>query len=32
MEVVEAIGSTPTARGDRPMEEVVMESVTISEG
>ena len=30
LEVVEAIGSTPTAPGDRPMEDVVMESVTIS--
>jgi len=32
MDVVEAIGTTPTARGDRPVEDVVMESVTISEG
>jgi peptidyl-prolyl cis-trans isomerase A (cyclophilin A) len=32
MEVVEAIGTTPTARGDRPLEDVVMESVTISQG
>lgn len=30
LEVVEAIGSTPTAPGDRPLEDVVMESVTIS--
>ncbi len=32
VEVVQSIGSTPTARGDRPLEEVVMESVTITEG
>jgi cyclophilin family peptidyl-prolyl cis-trans isomerase len=31
MDVVEAIGTTATARGDRPMEDVVMESVTITE-
>lgn len=30
MEVVEAIGVTPTGPGDRPVEDVVMESVTIS--
>lgn len=30
MDVVEAIGSTPTAPGDRPLEDVVMEAVTIS--
>ena len=29
MEVVEAIGDTPTSRGDRPVEEVVMQSVSI---
>jgi len=32
MEVVRAIGSTPTGRGDRPLEEVVMESVKIGGG
>jgi peptidyl-prolyl cis-trans isomerase A (cyclophilin A) len=32
MDVVESIGSTATARGDRPLEDVVMNSVTISEG
>ncbi len=31
MEVIDAIGTTPTARGDRPLEDVVMESVTITE-
>jgi peptidyl-prolyl cis-trans isomerase A (cyclophilin A) len=31
MDVVEAIGSTPTARGDKPVEDVVMESVTITD-
>lgn len=31
MDVVEAIGSTPTARGDKPGEDVVMESVTITD-
>jgi peptidyl-prolyl cis-trans isomerase A (cyclophilin A) len=31
MEVVEAIGSTPTSAGDRPLEDVVMESVTITD-
>ena len=31
-DVVQAIGNTPTARGDRPLEDVVMESVTITEG
>jgi cyclophilin family peptidyl-prolyl cis-trans isomerase len=31
MDVVKAIGGTPTARGDRPKEDVVMESVTIRE-
>lgn len=31
-DVIEAIGTTPTARGDRPLEDVVMESVTITEG
>jgi peptidyl-prolyl cis-trans isomerase A (cyclophilin A) len=30
LDVVEAIGSTPTAPGDRPLEDVVMEAVTIS--
>jgi len=30
--VIQTIGSTPTARGDRPLEDVVMESVTITEG
>ena len=30
MDVVEAIGATPTARGDKPLEDVVMESVTIT--
>ena len=30
LDVVQAIGTTPTARGDRPLEDVVMESVTIS--
>jgi cyclophilin family peptidyl-prolyl cis-trans isomerase len=30
MDVVQAIGDTPTARGDRPLEDVVMESVTVS--
>ncbi len=29
MDVVKAIGNTPTGRGDRPVEEVVMESVKI---
>ena len=32
MDVIQAIGTTPTARGDKPLEDVVMESVTISEG
>jgi len=32
MEVIETIGTTPTARGDKPLEDVVMESVTITEG
>lgn len=32
MDVVQAIGVTATARGDRPVEDVVMESVTITEG
>lgn len=32
MDVVEAIGTTATARGDKPLEDVVMKSVTISEG
>jgi peptidyl-prolyl cis-trans isomerase A (cyclophilin A) len=32
MDVVESIGSTPTARGDRPVEDVVMESVTVTGG
>ncbi|MBT8398018.1 MAG: peptidylprolyl isomerase [Gemmatimonadetes bacterium] len=32
MDVVEVIGSTPTARGDRPLEDVVMQSVSITEG
>jgi len=31
MDVVEAIGGTPTSAGDRPLEEVVMESVTITQ-
>jgi len=31
MEVVRAIGSTPTGPGDRPRQDVVMESVRISE-
>ena len=31
LDVVEAIGVTPTARGDKPLEDVVMKSVTISE-
>jgi cyclophilin family peptidyl-prolyl cis-trans isomerase len=31
-DVVKAIGSTPTARGDRPLQDVVMESVTITGG
>ena len=31
MEVVEAIGHTKTGRGDRPVEDVVMKSVTIEE-
>lgn len=31
MEVVEAIGRTPTGPGDRPTEDVVMEKVTVSE-
>jgi cyclophilin family peptidyl-prolyl cis-trans isomerase len=31
-DVIEAIGTTPTARGDRPLEDVVMESVTITQG
>lgn len=32
MDVVKAIGSTPTARGDRPVKDVVMESVKIVGG
>ena len=32
MDVIRAIGTTPTARGDKPLEDVVMESVTITEG
>ncbi len=32
MDVIQTIGTTPTARGDRPLEDVVMESVTITEG
>ena len=31
MDVVHAIGSTPTGPGDRPIEQVTMETVTISE-
>jgi len=31
MDVVRAIGETPTARGDRPVQDVVMESVRIVE-
>lgn len=31
MDVVQSIGSTPVGGGDRPLEDVVMESVTISE-
>ena len=31
MDVVESIGNSPTARGDRPREEVVMEEVTIQD-
>lgn len=31
MEVVRAIGKTPTGRGDRPIQDVVMESVRIVE-
>lgn len=31
MDVVKAIGSTPVGRDDRPLEDVAMESVTISE-
>jgi cyclophilin family peptidyl-prolyl cis-trans isomerase len=31
-DVVSAIGNTPTARGDRPLQDVVMESVTITGG
>ena len=30
LDVVETIGATPTASGDRPLEEVAMETVTIS--
>lgn len=30
LDVVQAIGATPTARGDKPLEDVVMESVTIT--
>ncbi len=30
LDVVETIGTTPTASGDRPLEEVAMETVTIS--
>ena len=30
MDVIKAIGTTPTARGDRPLEDVVMESVTVT--
>lgn len=32
LDVVEAIGSTATGPGDRPKEEVVMKSVSVSEG
>lgn len=32
MEVVRAIGSTPTGPGDQPLKEVVMESVKIQGG
>ena len=32
MDVIQTVGTTPTARGDRPLEDVVMESVTITEG
>lgn len=32
MDVVRAIGSTPTGPGDRPLKEVVMESVSIEGG
>ena len=31
LDVVDAIGKTPTGRGDRPMEDVIMKSVTVSE-
>lgn len=30
MDIVQAIGTTPTAPGDKPLEDVVMQSVTIS--
>ncbi len=32
MDVIQAIGTTPTARGDKPLEDVIMESVTITGG
>jgi peptidyl-prolyl cis-trans isomerase A (cyclophilin A) len=32
LEVVQAIGSTATGRADRPLQDVVMESVSIEEG
>ena len=32
MDVVRAIGSTPTGPGDRPLKEVVMESVSVESG
>ena len=32
LDVVQAIGSTKTARGDRPLEDVVMETVSIVGG
>jgi cyclophilin family peptidyl-prolyl cis-trans isomerase len=31
MDVVEAIGAKPTGRGDEPLDEVVIESVTVHE-
>ena len=32
IEVIRAIGSTPTGPGDRPKDDIVMEKVTISDG
>jgi len=32
MDVIEAIGTTQTGGGDRPVEDVVMDKLTVSDG